>query len=150
MAAWWITLPVFCLFSVDSDAGNHMHTLHCQPQLRCYIPLMLPHAFTSFTLLSICSTFPFHPSFSSFSPERLVCEWAHCVFYRHLAAARGQRAAEMPQCLYILPVRRCERIEKTFNHLCEKKWDTVEDGWMGTDKGDEEEEDESLFCNWLS
>lgn len=90
MAAWWIAL---CLFSADSDAGNHMHTLHCQPQLRCCIPLMPPHAFTSFTSLSICSTFPFHPSFSSFSPERLVCEWARCGFYRRLAAAPGTKGS---------------------------------------------------------
>lgn len=55
----------------------------------------------------------------SSSSQRLTCDSATCVFYSRLAAARGQRAAEMPGCLYILPVSRCKRMKErmVFIHL---------------------------------
>lgn len=126
---------------VDSDTGNHIHT----PLSPSYIttshlctppPFKKIFFFTSFTPLSFWSTFPFHPSSSSFSPERLICDWACCVFYRRLAAAWGQRAAEMPQCLYILPVRRCERMKRDWHSIiCARKleysWGWM-DGWRLT------------------
>lgn len=55
----------------------------------------------------------------SSSSQRLTCDSATCVFYSRLAAARGQRAAEMPGCLSILPVSRCKRMKErmVFIHL---------------------------------
>lgn len=136
----------FLSVPVHSHTGNHMHT---PLSLSATIQRLLPSYITtshscpslslsppssvffllSFTPLSFWSTFPFHPSSSS-SPERLICDWACCVFYRRLAAARGQRAAEMPRCLYILPVRRCKRMKRDWHSvICAEKL-KYSRGWM--------------------
>ena len=160
MAVWDIfPLPVLFL-SVHTQDTVCTLLSRCQPQSSdssclltsahpTHVPVFLPpHWFFflhSFTPLSFWSTFPFHfhPSSSTSSssssspppsPERLICDWACCVF---LSASRsslgGQRAAEMPQCLYIPACAQMQKKKKrrkkrrknekrlTFNHLHWKK-----------------------------
>lgn len=135
----------------------HMHSFFsvsnpCFSLHPTHVPRFPPFFPPPFTPLSFWSTSPFHLSSSS-NPERLICDWACCVFYRRLAAARGQRAAEMPQCLYILPVRRCKRMKRDWHSIILAEKLKYSRGWMEADKEDEDEGEEergAFFCNWLS
>lgn len=103
----------------------------------------------------------------SSSSQRLTCDSATCVFYSRLAAARGQRAAEMPGCLYILPVSRCKRMKErmVFIHLyweAGKQWRAGSggggqaggEGWQTKRRSREDKRSVwggvgGHLCNWL-
>lgn len=138
--------PILTAWNTHSETGENAHST-----------VAVRHNSATFTFLHHCilltppsplsqSTEPLK-HFPSFSLERLMCDWACCVFYRHLAAARGQRAVEMPQCLYILPVRRCKRMKRDWHSIIHAQKLKYSRGCMEADKEDEkkEEEEESVL-----
>lgn len=132
-----------------SKRGNRRHapfTVNHNPTALSLLHHCIPHILIFSPLFSCCTSprfwsfFPlsFHPSSSS-SPERLICDWACCVFYRCLAAARGQRGAEMSQCLHILPVCRCTHMKRGWHSIiCTEKL-KYSRGWIEADNEHEGE-----------
>lgn len=154
-----LSLPVCSCGLRHRKSNTHSSLAFLHHRIPLTYPLPPPHLFiyffTSFTPLSVWSTFPFHPSSSSFSPEK-VDLWLSLL--RLLSASRsspgtkGSRNATMSLNSACAQMRAHEK-RLTFNHRREKAGIQLRmDGWMEADKGDEdegEEEDGGSCCNWL-
>lgn len=110
--------------------------------LHHHIPLTYPppphlfiYFFTSFTPLSVWSTFPFHPSSSSFSPEKVDLWLSLLRSFIGVSQQPGDKG--QPKCHNVSKFCLCADAsawkETDIQSSARESWNTAEDGW--TDGG---------------
>lgn len=96
----YTTRHTFLHLNMHFQTQNQMHTPFFSISNRCFSYIAISNSCPYLLFSPLFSTellkhFPFSYHLL-FQPERLICDWACCVFYHRLTASRGQRAAEMP------------------------------------------------------